>query len=883
MSLPRFHEGGVRELESDGGFYEAYARVGGEFTEWEKYDVCLQKVDPDGRIHDGWPADSLPICTLPGWQSPYKAILTNDGGVIVLWGDDRPASQGGPGCYCQRVDSDGGVHQGWPQNGFKYHGAETWRSEWPIYFTDEQNGFYEFCLDSRDFPQTTDADDQKYDIYGYRCTGEPATAPGWQYGGKRILPNLASRHDLKVVPDGKGNALLTWIEDDDVGQAYYVKALKIGPDGNACPGWDPDGVMLMNGDEIWDSGNDVWLGGCVMVNDGFGGAVAVWLDVLRGGTYPHGDYFAQRVDANGNVLWQKNGRLVYDTESILGDPHSASCPDMLGGAFVLFEAPEGDPWQVVHLSADGTPNVFSLGSYPADTSENDIWIEEDRSGGVFSRFTDEDGVVYGKSDVTDIKRFTSQGTPYPGWETPVIVEHDVDYLGAYMPGECVVTWKIGAFNWESIGYTRICDPPNFSTYILLANPNDQAADVDLTFMLPGGMTKDHSVSVPAEGRETVFLNELLPAVDVSTTVSVEATLPIIAERSMYFDYLGSYEGGHDCAGMTSPSDTWYFAEGYTAGSFDTYLLLQNPQGTAANVTVTYMLPGAQTITGTYQVAPHARYTVKVDDIPGLESTELSMKVDSDLLITAERAMYFDYYGRIGGHGQAGVPAPSATWHLAEGYTAQSFDTYILVQNPGDAQATVTYSYLKENGEPVERQETIAPHSRFTVKVDEVTGMEAASFSTTLTSNVPVIAERAMYFDYYGKLGGHDSVGATSPSATWYLAEGYTAEGFDTFVLMENPGTESATVKATYMKPSGDPIEKTYVLEPKSRFTQKVDDIPGLEATEVSTRLETTGGSEIVAERAVYFAYKGLWAGGHDAIGVTAPSASWYFAEGYTGY
>ncbi|MBU1944394.1 MAG: hypothetical protein KKE36_12065 [Actinobacteria bacterium] len=683
------------------------------------------------------------------------------------------------------------------------------------------------------------------------------------------------------MPDGKGNALLAWIEDHD------VRALKVGPDGNPCAGWDPNGEILMNGTELFLSGEDTWPEACVMVHDGFGGAVVVWLDWVRGhgATYPYGNsYWAQRVDANGNILWQKNGRLVYDTELNLSDLHQSSCPDSLGGAFVLFKAPEGDPWQVMHLSSDGTPNVFTLGGYPADTSENDIRIEGDRSGGIFSQFHDADGVVYGKSNTSDIKRFTSQGTPYTGWESPVIIDHRLDYVLAYMPGECVVTWKNGAFNaWESIGFTRICDPPNFSTYILLENPNSQAADVDLTFMLPGGMTKEHQVTVPAEGRETVFLNELLPAVDVSTMVSVEATLPVIAERSMYFDYMGSYEGGHDCPGMTSPSDTWYFAEGYTAGSFDTYLLLQNPQTQPANVTVTYMLPGAQTITGAYQVAPHARYTVKVDDIPGLESTELSMKVDADRPITAERAMYFDYYGRIGGHGQAGVPAPSATWHLAEGYTAQSFDTYILVQNPGDTQATVSYSYLKEGGEPVRRQESVAPHSRFTVKVDDVPGMEAASFSTTLTSNVPVIAERAMYFDYEGKLGGHDSVGATAPSATWHLAEGYTAEGFDTFVLLENPGETPATVKATYMKPSGAPIEKTYTLEAQSRFTVKVDDIPGLEATEVSTRLEATGGSEIVAERAVYFSYKGLWAGGHDAIGVTAPSASWYFAEGYTGY
>ncbi|MBU1670607.1 MAG: hypothetical protein KKF41_16135 [Actinobacteria bacterium] len=38
---------------------------------------------------------------------------------------------------------------------------------------------------------------------------------------------------------------------------------------------------------------------------------------------------------------------------------------------------------------------------------------------------------------------------------------------------------------------------------------------------------------------------------------------IIAERPMYFNYLGAWTGGHDVVGATSEATTWYFAEGYT--------------------------------------------------------------------------------------------------------------------------------------------------------------------------------------------------------------------------------------------------------------------------------------------------------------------------------
>ena len=45
---------------------------------------------------------------------------------------------------------------------------------------------------------------------------------------------------------------------------------------------------------------------------------------------------------------------------------------------------------------------------------------------------------------------------------------------------------------------------------------------------------------------------------------------------MYFD---AFRGGHDALGVTTPSTTWYFAEGSTGGNtqtaFETFLLLAN--------------------------------------------------------------------------------------------------------------------------------------------------------------------------------------------------------------------------------------------------------------------------------------------------------------------
>jgi len=101
--------------------------------------------------------------------------------------------------------------------------------------------------------------------------------------------------------------------------------------------------------------------------------------------------------------------------------------------------------------------------------------------------------------------------------------------------------------------------------------------------------------------------------------------------------------------------TWYFAEGYTGGTFDTYILLMNPNSSPANVTVTFMKPDGSTKSVNPTIGANSRYTIKVDDVAGMGDTGFGTKVTSDICIVAERAMYWsNYSGGSGGHNTMGT-------------------------------------------------------------------------------------------------------------------------------------------------------------------------------------------------------------------------------------
>jgi len=103
-------------------------------------------------------------------------------------------------------------------------------------------------------------------------------------------------------------------------------------------------------------------------------------------------------------------------------------------------------------------------------------------------------------------------------------------------------------------------------------------------------------------------------------------------------------------GPIGGSNTWYLAEGSTGGSFETWVLVQNPNATDATVTLTYMTPGGEIAGPTQTIDANSRYTFNVaNHAPGQDS--VSTKVTADTGVIAERAMYWN--NRIGGHDSIG--------------------------------------------------------------------------------------------------------------------------------------------------------------------------------------------------------------------------------------
>ena len=338
----------------------------------------------------------------------------------------------------------------------------------------------------------------------------------------------------------------------------------------------------------------------------------------------------------------------------------------------------------------------------------------------------------------------------------------------------------------------------------------------------------------------------------------------------------------DAFNVTVNEFAYFLSEGATGAFFDLDILIANPTTTPAEVAISYLKPDGTTVPQTFTLAAQSRRTVKVDQVVGVESTAVSAVVRSTnaVPLVVERTMFWDgtYYG---GHTGNAVDAPATQWLFAEGNQG-FFDTYVLLANANPTQATATVTFLVEGGPNVVEVVPVPPTSRLNVYAGAIPQLLGKSFSIVVTSTLPIIAERAMYFGQRLFEGGHESAGVPQASTRWFHAEGATGSYFDTYILVGNPNPTVANLTMTFLKGDGTTLVRQKQVPANGRFTMHVDgEDPSLADTAVSTTV--VADIPVVSERAMYWAGgANTWFEAHNSFGVTAAATRWALAEGRVG-
>jgi hypothetical protein len=227
------------------------------------------------------------------------------------------------------------------------------------------------------------------DVFAQRLLASGSVAAGWPVAAPLTVCAAAGLQESPVlVSDMAGGAILFW-QDARNGSNYDIMAQRITSGGQipstSTSNWVDDGNPVSTA-----AGNQYTP---IAISDEAGGAIVVWQDGRLGaGNY---DIYAQRVDADGNLLWAPAGVPVCAAQNNQINPTVLG--DGAGGAFVAWQDyRRGNEYDIYvqHLNADGAMVsgglwiANGLGVCVAPKSQFYPVLTGDGSGGVYVAWQD---------------------------------------------------------------------------------------------------------------------------------------------------------------------------------------------------------------------------------------------------------------------------------------------------------------------------------------------------------------------------------------------------------------------------------------------------------------------------------------------------------------
>lgn len=389
---------------------------------------------------------------------------------------------------------------------------------------------------------------------------------------------------------------------------------------------------------------------------------------------------------------------------------------------------------------------------------------------------------------------------------------------------------------------------------------------------------------------------------ISTTYTVNSSVGALVPGS----YVLTATGASTLSGSVNPfvvtatqiggvsTSNVYFAEGYTG---------QTSGGAAANFAETISILNANNYTTTYTVTYFIEHTGASSTVP----TPIAGTIGPDSVV--ERSVNTDVGNNVSVAAEVSAPAPLAatriiarttaagaslnsssslgqqlnlsapgplSYYFASGDILGTTEEYLTILNPNSTTASITLNILPQTVVSSTSTPTVAPislsvpaNSRLTEPIRAaLLNKGFTQFGITLSSNVPVAAERV---EYYGNGIGSGKYGATTSPAssstnlqyifaedtgTWPSTGGTSGTGADVSevdIINPAPATTSgsATVTVFFLDASGNPINSQQVqVDPGTRESVSVNDVVQTQAGVFSTVV--TSDRPIYVERPTYY-------------------------------
>jgi hypothetical protein len=365
------------------------------------------------------------------------------------------------------------------------------------------------------------------------------------------------------------------------------------------------------------------------------------------------------------------------------------------------------------------------------------------------------------------------------------------------------------------------------------------------------------------------------AADRGVAVLVEGSAPFAVERrASVGELVPQPPSSHLIAanGIAAPAARWYFADGGTDGTLDTFYLAYNPQAGPVEATFAFHRPdGGVAATRTVTLEPGRRTTVWANvDEPRMGRVEAAVEVSATAPILLERAWRGDPPGRTvtQAWSTTGTDDTSSRWFFPHVDAAAPHDASVILANPNDAAATADVTLLFTDRPQVRAGRVSIPaHGRLALPSRQMAALGGASAAIEVVSanGVRIAGERT--------LSGRDrdgdwrqaAIGARAPGTRWVVPN--VASQAPQEIVLDNVTAVAATVELDFVAPppyfdSDASVKTTIRIPARQRVVYPVAPrdpaFPASNGILRVTSLDTANGrAELVVEEMSYESVDGV--------------------------
>lgn len=372
------------------------------------------------------------------------------------------------------------------------------------------------------------------------------------------------------------------------------------------------------------------------------------------------------------------------------------------------------------------------------------------------------------------------------------------------------------------------------SWIVMQNPSDQAASAELRFSRVDGGREQRSVSVAGGARYAVSAGQLVSSGEYS--VVIESDRPLAAERSIF---LGA--DALTTSAVAAPSRTWFFAEGSTEAPLETLIALFNPNSRESSAKLTFFGDRGRLRTADVRLAPGARTVVNLAEM--VSSGGVSTVIETEQPLVAERVTFLN--GRSAGDGAIGSVAASATWSFADANTTPGSDSWLVLLNPTDVDATVQARMLGASGSLGERTYSVPARARLPILLNQE--FPEQRFGIVLGSDQPIVAERSEYLNEgNGPIASASVIGTIDAGSAWTFPEGAGQSAQSASIALMNASDTPAAVRLDLIGDKGRVTNRDVRVSPQSTH---VFEIPR-DASESTLSVRVNADRPITVERQI---------------------------------